>query len=124
MFFMTLRPRKYFLWKLILPLLLLSGCYNDNEEDVYQYFNLNGTGCDTVLVVYSKQMRTLFGSKCNSCHTTNAICNFDTYDHAYNYSKDNAEKLYTTVTGGLHQGVTLTDCEKKMLKKWTANPAP
>lgn len=121
---MNNRLRKIFFWIPVLLPVIFSGCYNDSEEDVYQFFNLSNNGCDTTLVVYSKQMKTLFDSKCNSCHTSNAIVNFDTYDHAYSYAKDNGAKIYNTVATGSHQGVTLSDCEKTMLKKWTENPAP
>jgi hypothetical protein len=111
------------LFFLLLAAATLVSCYRDNEEDIYQFYNLSNSGCDTTVVTYTKQMKTFFDAKCNSCHTSNAVCNFDTYQHAYDYAKNNGAKLYSTVTATNHQSVSLTTCEKSQLRKWSTNPA-
>jgi hypothetical protein len=45
----------------------ISGCYNDNEEDLYP----GSGGCDTSNVTYSKSVAPVFAGYCNSCHSGN-----------------------------------------------------
>jgi hypothetical protein len=43
----------------------LSGCYNDNEEDLY----LGSNSCDTNNVTYTTTVAPIFATYCNSCHS-------------------------------------------------------
>jgi hypothetical protein len=45
----------------------ISGCYYDNEEDLY----LGSSSCDTTNVTYSGSMAPVFSAYCNSCHSGN-----------------------------------------------------
>lgn len=42
----------------------ISGCYYDNEEDLY----LGSSTCDTTNVTYSASVAPVFAGYCNSCH--------------------------------------------------------
>jgi hypothetical protein len=46
-----------------------SGCYYDNEEDLYVQISAGDTICDTSNVTYSKTIAPIFASNCNSCHS-------------------------------------------------------
>jgi len=48
--------------------LTISGCYYDNEEDLY----LGSNTCDTTNVTYSTSVAPVFAGYCNSCHSGNA----------------------------------------------------
>jgi len=48
--------------------LALSGCYYDNEEDLY----LGSSTCDTANVTYSASVAPVFAGYCNSCHSGSA----------------------------------------------------
>ncbi|MEI6060679.1 MAG: cytochrome c [Bacteroidota bacterium] len=43
----------------------LSGCYNDNEEDLY----IGSSTCDLSNVTYSGTIAPIFTAYCNSCHS-------------------------------------------------------
>lgn len=45
--------------------LAISGCYYDNEEDLY----LGSSTCDTTNVTYSASVAPVFSGYCNSCHS-------------------------------------------------------
>ncbi|MFA5973472.1 MAG: cytochrome c [Lentimicrobiaceae bacterium] len=45
--------------------LALSGCYDDNEEDLY----LGSKTCDTSNVTYAATVAPIFATYCNSCHS-------------------------------------------------------
>lgn len=45
--------------------LAISGCYYDNEEDLY----LGSSTCDTTNVTYSASVAPVFAGYCNSCHS-------------------------------------------------------
>jgi hypothetical protein len=47
--------------------LAISGCYYDNEEDLY----LGSKTCDTTNVTYSASVAPIFAGYCNSCHSGN-----------------------------------------------------
>lgn len=45
--------------------LTVSGCYYDNEEDLY----LGNSTCDTSNVTYATSVAPVFAGYCNSCHS-------------------------------------------------------
>jgi hypothetical protein len=45
--------------------LAISGCYYDNEEDLY----LGSSTCDTTNVTYSASVAPVLAGYCNSCHS-------------------------------------------------------
>jgi hypothetical protein len=49
-------------------ILAVSGCYYDNEEDLY----LGSSTCDTNNVTYSASVAPVFAGYCNSCHSGSA----------------------------------------------------
>ena len=62
-----------------IALLAVSGCYYDNEEDLYP----GSTTCDTNNVTYSASVAPVLGAYCNPCHggiTPNGKCKTDTYN--------------------------------------------
>ena len=96
---------------------LFSSCYNDNEEDIYQYFA--ETTCDSVNITYSKHIKPLFDSRCKSCHNgADANCNLNNYENAHAYAIQPNTNLYSYVSDGSHKNQILSDCEKKQLKMW------
>ena len=45
-------------------LLFLTGCYNDNEQDLYP----NKSTCDTTNVTYAATIAPIMQANCNTCH--------------------------------------------------------
>ena len=62
-----------------IALLTVSGCYYDNEEDLYP----GSTTCDTNNVTYSASVAPVLSAYCNSCHggsAPNGNVKTDTYN--------------------------------------------
>jgi hypothetical protein len=61
---------KVILVSIVAMTLAISGCYYDNEEDLYIKGSINDSICsDTTNVTYSKTIAPIFASNCNSCHS-------------------------------------------------------
>jgi hypothetical protein len=56
---------KVLLVSIVALTLAISGCYYDNEEDLY----LGSSTCDTTIVTYSASVAPVFSGYCNSCHS-------------------------------------------------------
>jgi len=61
------REIKVLLVSVLALTLAISGCYYDNEEDLY----LGSSTCDTTNVTYSASVAPVFAGYCNSCHSGN-----------------------------------------------------
>jgi len=104
---------------IILTLFTHTSCYNDNEEDIYILFS-----CDTVNVSYTENLKSLFDSRCVSCHNgSHSTCNLNNFDNAHSYAIKPETNLYTIVEGGTHKNQVLTDCEKNQLRLWISTGA-
>lgn len=54
---------------LILLMASLQACFYDNEEELYP--SVPGSGCDTVAVSYTTDIKPVIDSRCISCHGSN-----------------------------------------------------
>jgi hypothetical protein len=59
---------KLILISVVVLTLAISGCYYDNEEDLY----LGSSSCDTTNITYSASVAPVFAGYCNSCHSGSA----------------------------------------------------
>jgi len=97
----------------------ISGCYYDNEEDLYP----GGNTCDTSNVTYSASVAPIFSAYCNSCHSgSNPSGNIAT--DTYNSVKTNISRIQGAIN---HQpgyspmpanGGKLSDCELAKIDIW------
>ena len=113
---------------LLLFMLLMSSCYNDNEYDLYPF---SATQCDSTNVSYSKTIVPIVSASCNSCHSTarhegNVIT--DTYTGLSTVANNgqlwggvNWEQGYVTMPNG---GSKLPACELAKIKNWINQGAP
>ncbi|MBN1337822.1 MAG: hypothetical protein JXA03_00785 [Bacteroidales bacterium] len=105
---------------------LLTGCYIDNEEDLYPQTG----GCDTANVTYTLSIAPLMADKCNSCHGGNSP--------EAGLKTDNYNDLKTLAGDGRLQGTVnhlsgyspmpknkpkLSDCNLAKIKTWIDNGA-
>ncbi len=70
----------------------ISGCYNDNEEDLYP----GSGGCDTSNVTYSNSVAPVFAGYCNSCHNANNASGSILTD-SYTEVKNNMSRIYGAI---------------------------
>lgn len=100
---------------------LLSGCYNDNEEDLYP----SAGNCDTANVTYSLTVAPLMADKCNSCHGGNfpeAGIKTDNYDDLKTLAGNG--KLFGTINhesgfSPMPKGKPrMSDCDINKIRIW------
>jgi len=104
---------------------LLTGCYYDNQEDLYPK-----TTCDVASVTYAGNVLSIIRSNCYSCHNATAQLgnvNLEGYANLKIYS-DNGKLAgvidHQSGFSPMPQGGTkLSDCDIAIIKKWIAGGA-
>lgn len=106
-----------------LLLISLSGCYYDNEEDLYQA--VNAQQCDTSNVTFSGTILPIFNSNCNSCHSTSLASGgiiLDTYAGTSVVAANGHLWGAVSWTAGFfampNGGYQLNACDLKKIKTW------
>ena len=114
---------------LALALSLLSGCYYDNEQELYP--DGGGTACDTVNVSYASTVLPIIQSQCYVCHEQSVRfgnVNLEGYENVRIYA--NNGRLYGAIAhlsgfSFMPQGRNkLPDCQIAQIKSWIDNGAP
>jgi cytochrome c5 len=108
--------------------LIFSGCYYDNEEDLYPFYENN---CDTTAVSYSLTVRTVLDASCVSCHQpSNPSGNvlLDTYqnvktnaDNGRLWGSINHDPGFVAMPQG---GGSLSNCSLAQIKAWINSGSP
>lgn len=109
--------------KITLATLLLStaltGCYYDNEEDLYIGSNL----CDTSNMTFTADIKPMFAENCDQCHSGSAPqggISTDNYQSVVTY----IDRIYGSVNqlGGYRpmpdNGDKLPDCNLNKINAW------
>ncbi|MCB0705510.1 MAG: hypothetical protein KDC34_09385 [Saprospiraceae bacterium] len=103
-------------------LLIQSGCYYDNAQDLYQYVQVS---CDTTDITYSGAVLQVLDNYCLICHNgadQQGNVNLEGYTNVALYSENG--KLYGSVS---HQssyfpmpptGQQIPECDQLILKTW------
>ena len=112
---------------LLVLTLLFTGCYNDNEYDLYPFSNT----CDSSNVTYAQTIAPMMISNCNVCHsTTIATGNVvtDNYDGLSTIAKNgklwgcvNQDPGFLPMPDG---GAKLAGCDLGKIKKWINAGSP
>lgn len=117
-----------FLISATLLLLAMTGCYYDNEQDLYPS---GSTPCDTTSVTYSLTISPIMATNCNACHSS-AIA-------TAGVKTDNYTGLSTIANNGLLWGVVnhdpgfppmpkngtkLSNCDLAKINIWIQAGAP
>ncbi len=110
-----------------LLLLLISSCYYDKEDKLYDQYYAN-KNCDTTTVTYALTIQPIIAAKCatSGCHTAGGSGNgnFDTYSGS-KAKVDNGSFLNRTVVlMNMPVSAPLTACEMSQVKKWIQMGAP
>jgi hypothetical protein len=111
---------------LLASISLLSSCYYDNEEEVYEYYN-NLNSCDTAAVSFSADILPMIQGNCVSgCHVAGGTGNgiFENYLEV-KAKVDNGSMLQRVVVAqDMPPAGTFTDCQIAMVQAWILNGAP
>lgn len=109
---------------------LAIGCNKDNGDDMYP--NDPGTGCDSVNVTFSAQVKPVIDSKCatSGCHAAAAPTGINLSNHSGVAAIANSGKLMSAIThdgnaSAMPQGsAKLDDCTIAKVRKWVNDGAP
>ena len=99
--------------------LTISGCYYDNEEDLY----LGSSTCDTTNVTYSASVAPVFAGYCNSCHSGSSPSGNIKTD-SYTSVKTNISRIHGAInhqSGFLpmpQNGGSLSSCDLTKIDIW------
>jgi hypothetical protein len=112
---------------LSLPVLFMTGCYNDSKE--YLYPELSGD-CDTTNVTFALSVKPIIDGNCTSCHSGNSPSgglNIENYDQTKALADDGRLVNVINAANGyqlMPQGGALPDCSIKTIEIWVAAGAP
>lgn len=113
----------------VLALLLLPGCYYDNEQELYP--DEGSAACDTVNVSYASTILPIIQAQCYVCHDEGAAFgNVVLEGHANLLRYANDGRLYGAVAhlsgySAMPQGRNqLPDCQLLQIKSWVDAGAP
>lgn len=108
--------------------MLITGCYYDNEEELYPDQN---QACGTVTVSYANDIAPLIQNNCLTCHSAAAnmgSVTLEGYTNAKTYAGNG--KLYGVVSHSPGYspmpkgGTKLSDCSIAIIKRWIDDGAP
>lgn len=123
-----MNPRIYSTMKklMILALIALSGCYYDNEEELYP----NVAECDTTNVTYSGTVLPILQENCFICHAANPpeggiyLGDYTSISAAGKIAAGQPGSLYGAVSHNPNNspmpkgGAQLSDCKIRQIKVW------
>jgi len=111
---------------IIVMVIGMTGCYYDNEEELYP----QSAECDTLNVTYSGTIAPIMETSCNDCHggsSPSANISTDTYDGLKEIADDgslwgavNHEDNYSPMPKDRPK---LNDCDLKQIQIWIDNGA-
>lgn len=101
-------------------LTFFTGCYYDNEEDLYG----GGPACDTAAVSYAASVAPVLQNNCVSCHSGNfpsAGIRLDSYENVRTQALNG--RLYGSVAqlpgySPMPEGGKLSDCNVALIGAW------
>lgn len=106
----------------------ISGCYYDNEEELYKYSQIP---CDTTVFTYSQKVEPILNANCYSCHGQTSATSgvvLEGYTTLLTYVSN--KKLWGDINhlSGFNAmplyGSQLNECDLTIIKKWIAAGAP
>jgi len=105
----------------------MSGCYYDNEEELYQ----SSTNCDTTQFAFSTRVLPILNQNCNGCHSgasPSAGINLSTHADVLVYAQNGS------LLGSIEhaQGYSampksspkIPECQLLSIKKWISTGSP
>jgi hypothetical protein len=122
---MTKRTFTPLIFLLIIMAASLSGCYYDNEEELYKYTQ---SPCDTNAFTYAKDIEPIISSSCYSCHGQGSSTGIvlEGYTALSGYVNSNKDRFLGSINhiGGYsampQNGNKLSDCNLTKIEKWIA----
>lgn len=118
-------------WKIILISILsaalMSACFFDTEEDLYEFY-YEANQCDTTQITYLEHIEPIIRGKCatTGCHVAGGTGNgiFESYEGVKDKVNDGSLLRRTVVNQDMPPSGPLSDCQMKQIQAWIALGAP
>jgi len=107
-------------------MLMLSSCYYDNEEELYEYYNQQNT-CDTSAVSFATDIMPMIQGNCVSgCHVAGGtgVGIFENYAEVKAKVDNGSMNNRVVVVRDMPPANALTDCQILQMQAWILNGAP
>ncbi|WP_020567368.1 hypothetical protein [Neolewinella persica] len=105
--------------------LLLTACYYDNEEDLFQYVDQGSADCAVMTAEFTADIVPILTAYCNRCHRdgrTDGNVNLEGYDRVSPYANDGsllgAAKHEAGYFAMPPSGGTIPACDLQKLTVW------
>jgi len=105
---------------------LLSSCYYDNEEELYEYYNQQNQ-CDTSAVSFANDIMPMIQGNCvTGCHVPGGTGNgiFENYAEVKAKVDNGSMMQRVVVAQDMPPGTALTQCQIMQMQAWILNGAP
>ena len=110
---------------------LLTACYYDNEEDLFQYVDQAGGDCEVMTAEFTADIVPILTAYCNRCHRdgrTDGNVNLEGYDRVSPYANDGsllgATKHDASFAAMPPSGGLIPACDLQKLTVWIEAGAP
>lgn len=103
-------------------LLLLAGCYYDNEEELYP-----GETCDVTEISYQVNIRPIIDANCalSGCHVPQTgRVNFESFEGLKSVADDGRLEQRALINKDMPPSGPISSCDMKMIKAWLDQGAP
>ena len=104
---------------ILVSVLLLNGCYDDNEETLYRFTTAN---CDLNNVTYNQTIAPIIQESCISCHSGIAPSgNLSLQNHGEVAAAVLSKNLYgriASTSNPMPPSGIMDECKIKKIKKW------
>lgn len=107
-------------------MLMLSSCYYDNEEELYEYYNQQNI-CDTSTVSFTNDIMPMIQGNCiTGCHVAGGTGSgiFENYAEVKAKVDNGSMNNRVVVTQDMPPSSALTPCQIQQMEAWILNGAP
>lgn len=107
-------------------MLMLSSCYYDNEEELYEYYNQQNN-CDTTAVSFATDIMPMIQGNCVSgCHVAGGtgVGIFENYAEVKAKVDNGSMNNRVVVIRDMPPSSALTPCQIQQMQAWILNGAP
>lgn len=111
---------------LLLGMLMLSSCYYDNEEELYEYYNQSNP-CDTTAVSFADDIMPMIQGNCiTGCHVAGGTGSgiFENYAEVKAKVDNGSMNNRVVVQRNMPPSGVLTECQILQMQAWILNGAP
>ncbi|MFM1876521.1 MAG: hypothetical protein RL266_2258 [Bacteroidota bacterium] len=111
---------------LLLGVLMLSSCYYDNEEELYEYYNQQNQ-CDTSAVSFANDIMPMIQGNCvTGCHVAGGtgLGIFENYAEVKAKVDNGSMNNRVVVQRNMPPSGALTECQILQMRAWILNGAP